>query len=396
MRIVNYSIKRNLQDPLFKGKQPLLSHLDIELTERCNNNCIHCYINQPENDTSAADRELTTDEWKDILQQAADLGALTVRFTGGEPLLRQDFTDLYLYARQLGMRVMLFTNARLITPQLADLFTKIPPLKKIEVSVYGMHRESSDAITRVPGAYLQYHEGMNLLLERQIPIVVKSVLLPPNKHERDEFEAWADTLPSMDINPPYAIFLNLRARRDSVLKNRMISELRFSPEEGLAFLTRDKDDYCKSVAQFSAQYLYPQGERLFNCGAGEGGCVDAYGNYQMCIPLRHPDTVYDLHQGSLKEALTDVFPRLRDLRANNPAYLERCARCFIKSLCEQCPGKSWTEHGTLDTPVEYLCQLGHAQARYLGLIDEGEYAWEVRDWRERIAQLRTEVNPQQD
>jgi radical SAM protein with 4Fe4S-binding SPASM domain len=366
------------------------------LTERCNNNCIHCYINQPENDTSAADRELTTDEWKAILQQAADLGALTVRFTGGEPLLRQDFTDLYLHARQLGMRVILFTNARLITPQLADLFAKIPPLKKIEVSVYGMHVDSYDAISRVPGSFLQYHQGINLLLERQIPFVVKSVLLPPNKHERDEFEAWVVTLPSMDINPPYAIFLDLRARRDSVRKNRMISKLRFSPEEGLAFLTRDKDDYCKSVAQFSAQFLYPQGERLFNCGAGEGGCVDAYGNYQMCIPLRHPDTVYDLRQGSLKEALTDVFPRWRDLRAKNPAYLNRCARCFIKSLCEQCPGKSWTEHGTLDTPVEYLCQLGHVQARYLGLIKEGEYAWEVEDWRERIAQLLKEVNIQKD
>lgn len=394
MKMQDFSINRNLQDPIFKGRQPLLSHLDIELTERCNNNCIHCYINQPENDTSIANRELTTGEWKDILQQAADLGTLTVRFTGGEPLLREDFQDLYLHARQLGMRVMLFTNARLITPELADLFAKIPPLKKIEVSVYGMHGNSYDAITRVPGAYLQYHEGVNFLLERQIPFVVKSVLLPPNIHERDEFEAWVDTIPSMDINPSYAIFLDLRARRDSAIKNRMITKLRFSPEEGLAFLTQDEEDYRKSIAQFSAQYLYPQGEQLFNCGAGENGCVDAYGNYQMCILLRHPDTVYNLRQGSIKNALTDVFPRLRDLRAKNPAYLERCARCFIKSLCEQCPAKSWTEHGTLDTPVEYLCQLGHAQARYLGLINEGEYAWEVSDWRERIAQLTTEVRIQ--
>ena len=48
------------------------------------------------------------------------------------------------------------------------------------------------------------------------------------------------------------------------------------------------------------------------------------------------------------------------------------------------------EHGTLDTPVEYLCEAAHAEARYLGLLSEGERAWEVAgvaDWRARVNQL---------
>jgi len=97
--------------------------------------------------------------------------------------------------------------------------------------------------------------------------------------------------------------------------------------------------------------------------------------------------VYDLKRGSLREALSDVFPRWRELRATNPEYLNRCALCFLKGLCEQCPGKSWMEHGTLDTPVEYLCQVAHAQARYLGLLSEGEQAWEITDWQSRIKAL---------
>ena len=72
------------------------------------------------------------------------------------------------------------------------------------------------------------------------------------------------------------------------------------------------------------------------------------------------------------------------MRATNPEYLNRCAGCFLKGLCEQCPAKSWMEHGTLDTPVEYLCGVAHAQARYLGLITDQEKAWEVEDWRERV------------
>jgi radical SAM protein with 4Fe4S-binding SPASM domain len=378
-----YAVKRNLNvESLFRD-QPLLEHLDIELTERCNNACMHCYINLPQHDLLAQRKELSTDQWKHILQQAADLGALSVRFTGGEPLLRDDFTEIYLHARQLGMNVVLFTNARLITPELALLFAKIPLLRKIEVSVYGMYPQSYDTIARKSGAYQEFRRGLDLLVERHIPFVVKSVLLPPNKDEIESYEAWAENLTG-NSRPSYSVFLDLRTRRDSEAKNRLIANLRLSAEEGLALLTRDHEAYRKSIGQFFDQFIYFHSNELFNCGAGVNGCVDAYGNYQMCILLRHPDTIFDLNQGSLKEALTDFSPRVRQMRASNPAYLQRCACCFLNGLCEQCPAKSWSEHGTLDTPVEYLCEITHAQARYLGLLKEGEKAWEIEDWHERI------------
>ena len=73
----------------------------------------------------------------------------------------------------------------------------------------------------------------------------------------------------------------------------------------------------------------------------------------------------------------DSFARLSRLHATNPDYLRRCAVCILKGLCEQCPAKSWAEHGTFDTPVEYLCEVAHAQARYLGWLDENKQGWEV-------------------
>ena len=124
---------------------------------------------------------------------------------------------------------------------------------------------------------------------------------------------------------------------------------------------------------------------LFSCGAGLGcGCVDAYGYFQPCMLLKHPDTIYDLKAGSLKDGMTHFFPKVREMKAHNPDYLTRCARCFLMGLCEQCPAKSWMEHGTLDTPVEYLCEIAHTQAGYLGLLEQGEMAWEVTNWKERI------------
>jgi radical SAM protein with 4Fe4S-binding SPASM domain len=115
--------------------------------------------------------------------------------------------------------------------------------------------------------------------------------------------------------------------------------------------------------------------------------VDTYGKLQLCLQLRYPDTVYDLKNGTLKDAIFNFFPKIKQMEAKNPQYLRRCAKCFLKSLCEQCPAKSWIENGTLDTPVEYLCEIAHAQAEYLGLVRKREKAWLAEDWPIRIREF---------
>ncbi len=373
---------------LWRNRSPLLGGLEIELTERCNNDCIHCYINLPVDDAQARDRELTTSEITEILGEAAALGLLTVRYTGGEPLLRDDFEELYLVARRLGLKVWMYTNARLITPALAELFARIPPLEKIEVTVYGMRRESYEAVSRVEGSYDEFRRGVGLLLENQVPFLVKGALLPPNCMEVEAFADWAATLPAMDAPPNYVMFFHLRGRRDYPARNRLIERLRLAPADVVAEMKRTGQADRRGMQEFCAKFIGPPGDRLFSCGAGHIASVDAYGMLQPCLQLRHPAMVYNLKQGSMKDALTNFFPRLREeTRAADPGYLARCARCFLKGLCEQCPAKSWAEHGTLDTPVEYLCRVAHVQARELGLLEEGESAWEVENWKERIKRI---------
>ena len=114
-----------------------LNFLDVELLERCNNNCIHCYINLPQNDPVAKEKEISAEEIKSILKEAASLGCRLIRFSGGEPFLREDFEELYLFARRLGLVVVIMTNATLISPRLGRLLARVPPLAKLEVSLYG-------------------------------------------------------------------------------------------------------------------------------------------------------------------------------------------------------------------------------------------------------------------
>jgi radical SAM protein with 4Fe4S-binding SPASM domain len=284
------------------------------------------------------------------------------------------------------MQVILFSNGRLITPELAALLGRIPPGQVVEISVYGMHSGSYDAVTGTKGAFEEFRRGVNLLLTHHVPFIVKGALLPQNQNEMAEFEAWAATIPAMKSGTDFAMNFDLRVRRDDPAKNRKIAALRRSPAETVEFLARNPE-YVSGMREFCGRFMGPCGDRLFSCGAGHAVAVDAYGNAQMCLTFRHPDMICDLREHTLRDAITRIFLQFRERKAENPEYLRRCAVCFLKGLCEQCPAKSWMEHGTLDTPVEYFCNIAHAQARYLGLIGEHELAWEVPNWPERVKQF---------
>jgi radical SAM protein with 4Fe4S-binding SPASM domain len=201
----------------------------------------------------------------------------------------------------------------------------------------------------------------------------------------DEFDRWAAKIKWMEGRPSYTMFFDLRCRRDLDAKNDVIKKLRVSVCEGIDLIAKRNGDYAKEMNQFCSKYTRPHGNKLFSCGAGiRSGCVDAYGKLQLCMLLRHPDTIYDLKKGTLEDALNNFFPKVRAWTTSNPKYLARCAKCFLKGLCNQCPAKSWMEHGTLDRPVEYHCELAHAQARYLGILKDHEKAWEIQEWKERL------------
>jgi radical SAM protein with 4Fe4S-binding SPASM domain len=370
----------------WKAGRPRLARLDLELTERCNNDCVHCSINLPAGDDEARRRESTTAEIKNILAEAASLGCLSVRFTGGEPLLREDFEEIYMAARKLGLRVRIFTNATLVTPRLAAVLKKVPPLEKMEVSVYAMTGETSEKVTGNAGSYEKSRRGIDLLLGHGIPFVIKGAVLPDTKGEMDRFEAWAGELAGADWRPSYAVLFDLRSRRDNGAKNDRIRALRVGPREYVRLESRRGKSHADELRAFVARFAGTSGDRLFTC-LSDTGSIDAYGRFQVCLLLRHPETVFDLKKGSLRKAVEKFLPKVREIRTADPAYLERCGRCFLKALCLQCPAKSWAEHGTLDTPVEYFCGITHAQAISIGVVREGEKAWAVADWRARVEQL---------
>ncbi|MCI0477791.1 MAG: hypothetical protein L0Y55_16230, partial [Anaerolineales bacterium] len=91
--------------------------------------------------------------------------------------------------------------------------------------------------------------------------------------------------------------------------------------------------------------------------------VDAYGHFSICAFLRHPECLYDLRRGSLREAWEVFTPRLKAMRGGNE-YRENCQACDLRSDCHWCPAYAYLEHQELEAPVRYLCEIAAAQREW--------------------------------
>jgi radical SAM protein with 4Fe4S-binding SPASM domain len=348
-----------------RGKKAPMS-FDLEITARCNNDCRHCYINLPAGDKSAKEEELSFEEIKGIADEAVSLGAIWCLITGGEPLLREDFSDIYLYLKRKGLLVRVFTNAVLIKEEHVRLFRKYPP-RDVEVSVYGVTEETYERVTRRRGSFAAFMRGLNLILDNGIKVRFKAMAMRSNFHEVPEITRFCQerTKDYFRFDP----LLHLRIDGDPV-RNEEIKSERLSPEEIVA-LERSDPERSQAMEEKCDQLIVPgfshiKCDHLFHCGAGSSSfAVSCNGIFRLCPSLWHPDCIYDLRKGSLTDAWHNLVPRVRDMRSSNKEFLEKCRVCPIINLCMWCPANAHLEVGEMDAVIDYFCQVAHARARAL-------------------------------
>lgn len=338
----------------------------LELTARCNNNCRHCYINLPAGDGAAQKREPSLQEIMEVADQAVRLGALWCLITGGEPLLREDFEDIYLALKRKGLLVSVFTNATLISEEHIDLFRRYPP-RDIEVTVYGVTKDTYESITRKAGSFQEFNRGLNLLLKSGLKVRLKAMALRSNLHELPQIAQFCrvKTKDYFRFDP----VLHLRLDRDPARNDEIRSE-RLGPEEIVALERADPERY-HAMEKCCDKLINPQlcdikCGHLFHCGAGVGSFVLGFdGNLRLCLSLQQPECVYDMRKGSLAEAWQDFVPRVRDMRSSREEFLKTCRVCPIVNLCSWCPAHAYLEEGSMDAQVSYFCQVAHARMESL-------------------------------
>lgn len=339
------------------AEEHLPLNASIEITERCNLKCAHCYINQPAGDQEAKQQELGFKEWARLLDEMAAAGCLWLLLTGGEPLLHPDFRKIYTYAKKQGMVVSLFTNGTLITHEIADFLQDLPPFS-VEISVYGRSKPIYEAVTRIPGSYEKCLEGIELLLSRQVPLELKSMVMSLNAHELWDLKAWADGL-GVNFHYDPMICARLDGGKESL-------DLRLLPEQVVEF---DMADEKRQQALRELIETYsgpPDSDRLYTCRTGiDSFHLDPYGRMPICLMSRKE--FFDIKPGTFEQGWQELQARVG---RQKPEGEYPCNCCNLMSLCAQCPGWAQLEHGRPDARVAYLCQVAHLRAEGLKNLPE--------------------------
>ncbi|MFO7866209.1 MAG: radical SAM protein [Candidatus Aminicenantes bacterium] len=337
---------------------------DFEITARCNMSCRHCYINLPAGDREVRARELTVPQIIDIGRQAVDMGAMWCLLTGGEPLLRTDFAEIYLELKRLGLLVSVFTNATLISDAHMELFNKYPP-RDIEVTVYGVTRHVYEAVTCISGSFDRFMNGLNKLQENGVRIRLKTMAIQSNLDQQREISAFcrSRTKDFFRFDPQ----LHLRFDGDSV-RNEEIRAERLTPEQIVALEEADEKRIsamrksCDTL--INEQFTHRGDDHLFHCGAGKNSFVVSYdGRFRLCQSLCAEGTTFDLKRGTLAEAWYDFVPQVRGMRSQRKEFLQTCRKCALFNICLWCPAHAHLETGRLDGSTPYFCEVAHRRAK---------------------------------
>ena len=328
----------------------------IETTFRCNLACVHCYVNEPAHDKDARTRELSKERLLRLVDEVVEEGCLEVLFTGGEVLLRPDFPAIYLHALRRGLRVTVFTNGTLITEAIADLFDEYRPAC-VEISLYGMTRETYEKVTRVPGSFDKCMAGIRRLHARGVPFKLKTMVLAWNRPE----------LPAMRA---FAAELGVEFRHDSMLNARVDCganrnpELQVTAEEAVAADLGDPAARSRHAASFRAalaEDASPRTDEVYTCGAGQiGFTVDPYGRLQLCQLSRRSS--FDLRDDTFARGWREFLPALRARTWQSGSV---CRACSLRPVCGSCPGAAELEHGDIEAAVAAFCEITHRRAHEL-------------------------------
>lgn len=292
------------------------------------------------------------------------MGAIWCLLSGGEPLLRKDFVDIFLMLKKKGLLVSLFTNATLMNEKHIELFKKYPP-RDIEITVYGVTPETYEKVSRRPGSFQAFIRGLELLEKNNIKFRLKAMALQSNVHEMPQIAEFCREHTKDYFR--YDANLHLRYDQDQV-KNQDIKNERLSAEQ-IVQLEQQDEERTAALEEHCDKYINPDFEHLrstlvFRCGVGGGGSINiGYdGLMRLCSSLYHPDYMFDLRQGTIREGIEQLVPKVKSLTSNRPQFQNSCARCSLVNLCQWCPADAYLETGELDVPVAHFCNVAHQRA----------------------------------
>lgn len=309
----------------------------IEIADRCNEVCVHCYQVQGQKG------ELETDDWRKILDELAELGVLFLTISGGEATLRKDFLEIVEHARMRRFAVKLYTNGLSMTRELAARLSELA-VQEVQISLYSHRAEVHDWVTRVPGSWEKTVNGARFLMEAGIRVVLKSPIMTFNEADVD---AYIDFVTGLGAD--YSLDPQLDAREDS---DRDPEAFRVSDQAYLAARQNPRLD-----ANPKKKVELPLETSV--CGACSGNVhIEANGEIRPC-------TLLDVAVGhAVHDGVKKAWEQNEDaamIRELTWADLHGCRDCDLRTYCHRCFSNARVEVGDALGPYASACHSARLQ-----------------------------------
>jgi radical SAM protein with 4Fe4S-binding SPASM domain len=317
--------------------------VQLDLTYRCNERCIHCYLDHDDHG------EMTTAEIKDLLDQMADAGVFYLTISGGEILMRRDFFEILEHARLRTFCVKLKTNGVLIREKEAKRLRELG-VETVQISIYSHRAEVHDAITKMPGSFRQSIEAARFLRQEGLPVTLANVLMTQNSTDYLSVKALA-----AELDARYFIDPTITPMMDG---NRSILNLNVD-QAALQGVFRDGalvgnvEEFCAPPPGVDEDAL-----DMLPCSAGHTACyVSPYGDVYPCVQ-------FPLPCGNVRETkFVDIWrdsPQFQEVRSITLRDMPTCSQCTHGATCTRCPGLAYLE-GNMRGPSIQDCQKSYAR-----------------------------------
>jgi len=317
--------------------------VQLDLTYRCNERCIHCYLDHDDQG------EMTTTEIKDLLDQLANAGVFFLTLSGGEILMRRDFFEILEHARVLAFCVKLKTNAVLIHEKEAERIQALG-VESIQVSIYSHRHEVHDAITKMPGSLRRSLDAIRFLRTKGLRVIIANVLMLKNIQDYPSVRALAEELGvEVTIDP------TITPKMDG---DRSLLDLNID-QAALSRVFHDQD-LVGDVEGFHSPPSTIDDATLDSlpCSAGHTACyVSPYGDVYPCVQ-------FPLPSGNVRRTkFLDIWhhsPQLNEVRSISARELTGCSKCLNLKSCTRCPGLAYME-GNMRGPSTQDCEKSLAR-----------------------------------
>lgn len=325
----------------------------FELTARCNFNCPMCYVHMSESEIQKRGKELSAQQWLEIAEEAKNRGMLFALLTGGEPLLRKDFFEIYDGMRKMGLIVSINTNGSLLQGEILQKFLENPPAR-FNISLYGGCNETYQNMCGIP-AYDRVKENIRALRKAGVEVSLNLCITQYNWQDLEKI--YADAV-ELDVNVRVSSYSypSIRVNGEQYgCNNRFSAEeaakcmvewdlLRCSKEQ---FLER-AERLLKLQTATNNDDLAEEGEGV-RCRAGSTSFWMTWDGKMLPCGMMTEPVAYPLETG-FEAAWEDIRKQTAMIRTPS-----KCATCNYKDVCGVCAAVCYTETGKFNEVPKYIC-----------------------------------------